>query len=118
MKLSDLRTKLTSMKGKAVRVLAATALAGAVLTAVPAAKAQRFSFGVQVGTPGYAGYVAPVPPPAYYTYPAYGYGYGYNSNYWAARRYDDWRAREAWARHEQWERYNRGYGYGGYGYRR
>ena len=38
MKLSEITTKLTCMKSKAMRVLAAATLAGAALAAVPAAQ--------------------------------------------------------------------------------
>ena len=102
MKLSDVTAKLTCMKGKAVRVLAASALAGAVLTAaVPAAKAQQFAFGVQFGGPRY--YAPPPPPPRVY---GYGYGYGYHPDYWQARRYEEFREHEARERHEQWDRHH------------
>lgn len=98
MKLSEITAKLTCMKSKAVRVLAASALAGAVLTAAaPAAKAQHFAIGVQFGGQRY---YAPPPP----VYPAYGYAYGYHPDYRQVRRYEDWRHRE-WVRHEEAERY-------------
>lgn len=110
MKLSNITAKLTFLKGKAVRVLAASALAGAVLTAAaPAAKAQHFAIGVQFGGPRY---VAPAPP-------VYGYGYGYAPGYWEHRRFLDERARAEFIRHGEWQRYHEPYGYGrGYGYRR
>ncbi len=100
MKLSDLTTKLTCMKGKAVRVLAAGALAGAVLTAAaPAAQAQRFGIGVQFGGPRY--FAPPPPPPR-----VYGYGY-YNGYYPGFHPYygGDWRYHN-YVRHEGWERYH------------
>jgi hypothetical protein len=66
MKLSNVISKLTSMKSSVVKVLAATALAGAVLVAAaPAAQAQRVVVGVRFGGPRYV-----VAPPAY-GYPAY-----------------------------------------------
>jgi hypothetical protein len=104
MKLSEITAKLTCIKGKAVRVLAAGLLAGAVLTAAaPAAQAQRFAFGVQFGGPRY---YAPPPPPAY------GYGYGYGG-YYEHRRWEEERAREAYYHHREWrEGYGRPYGYG------
>jgi opacity protein-like surface antigen len=66
--------KLTGIKSKAVRMLAAATLAGAVLAAAaPAAEAQRVIVGVGIGGPRY---YAPLPPHRFYPYPAYGYGYG------------------------------------------
>ncbi len=104
MKLSGIATKLTGIQGKAVRVLAAGMLAGAVLTAVaPAAQAQQFGVGVQFG-PRYA----PVPPPRF----GYGYGphYGY-PGYWEHRRFEDERRAEFF-RHQEWVRAHHAYGYG------
>lgn len=111
MKLSDLKAKLTggntlaSIKGNAVRVLAAGMLAGAVLTAAaPAAKAQHFAVGVQFGAPAY------VPPP-----PPRVYGYGAYPGYWEHRRWEQERERERRAeffRHQEWERFHHPYGYG------
>ncbi|HEY4354335.1 MAG TPA: hypothetical protein VGN16_01195 [Acidobacteriaceae bacterium] len=105
MKLSDITAKLTCIKGNAIRVLAATVLAGAALTAAaPAAEAQHFAVGVRIGGPRYV-----VPAPAYY-----GNGYGY-PGYWERRRIEEERAREAairrdeWARHHDGYRYDRGY---------
>jgi hypothetical protein len=99
MKLSDLSAKLTCMKGKAVRVLAASALAGAVLSAAaPAAQAQQIAFGVQFGGPRY---YAPPPPPVRV------YDYGYYRGYPAYTRpygYSDWRYHN-YVRHEEFERY-------------
>lgn len=67
MKLSNVTSKLTSMKSSVVKVLAATALAGAVLVAAaPAAQAQRVVVGVRFGGPGYV-----VAPPVAYGYPVY-----------------------------------------------
>ena len=97
MKLSNLTAKLTCMKGKAVRVLAASALAGAVLTAAaPAAQAQRFAIGVQFGGPRY---YAPAPPRVY------GYVPGYYGSYYHPYYGGDWRYRN-YVRHEEWERYH------------
>jgi hypothetical protein len=73
MKLSTLTTKLTSLKSRTFKILAATALAGAALTAaVPAAQAQRVVVGVGFGGPRY---YAP-PPPVVYG------GYGYYHHDW------------------------------------
>ena len=108
MKGSTLTTKLltnfTALRSAAVRSIATVALAGsAIALTTSAASAQRFSIGVGFGGPRY---VAPLPPPAY----GYGYGYGY----YGPRHYDgDWRAHEAWVRHEEWQRFHREpYGYG------
>ena len=98
MKLSDVTAKLTCMKGKAVRVLAASALAGAVLSAAaPAAQAQQFGIGVQFGGPRY--YAPPPPPPRVYGGYVQGYGPGYRPYY------GDWRYRN-YVRHEEWDRYH------------
>lgn len=100
MKLSNATTKLTCMKSKAVRVLAAATLAGAVLAAAaPAAQAQHFAIGVQLGGPQYY-----APAPAYY---------GYAPLYDEHRRFEEARERAAWERqqefrrHEQFERGDR-----------
>jgi hypothetical protein len=96
MKLSNVAAKLTCMKSKAVRVLAAATLAGAVLAAAaPAAQAQRVVLGVRIGGPRYV-----APAPAYY---------GYGRVYVAPRRFDD---RAEWARHERFERDHRFYDHG------
>jgi hypothetical protein len=93
MKLSDTTTKLTCMKSKAVRVLAAATLAGAFLAAaVPAAQAQQFAVGVQFGGPRY---VAPVP--VYY---------GPDRGFYERRRIEEERRAE-FIRHERWEREHR-----------
>lgn len=112
MKLSNLTAKLTCMKGKAVRVLAAGMLAGAVLAAAaPAAEAQRFAVGVRIGGPAYV-----APAPGYY---GYGYGYGYGDRgYWERRRIEEERAREAAIRRDEWARHHDGYRYYDRGYRR
>ena len=103
MKLSNITAKLTCMKGKAVRVLAAGMLAGAVLAAAaPAAEAQRFAVGVGIGGPAYV-----APAPAYY---GYGYGYG-DRGYWERRRIEEERAREAGIRRDEWARHHDGYHY-------
>jgi hypothetical protein len=87
MKLTNVATIL---KSKAVRVLAAATLAGAVLTAAaPAAQAQRFVVGVRVGGPRYV-----APAPVYY---------GYAPGYFDHRRFDE---HEAWIRHEQFDRFH------------
>jgi hypothetical protein len=91
MKLSNVAAKLTCMKSKAVRVLAAATLAGAVLAAAaPAAQAQRVVLGVRIGEPRYV-----APAPVYY---------GYRPAYFDHRRFDE---REAWARHERFDRDHR-----------
>jgi hypothetical protein len=96
MKLSNLTAKLTGMKFKVGGVLAAATLAGAVLVAgTPAAQAQGFGFGIQIGGPRY---YAPPPPVAVYGGYGYGgpvvYGNGYYNGY--GRVYGDgygWRNR-------------------------
>jgi hypothetical protein len=92
MKLSNVKAKLTSgLKNKAVRVLAAGALAGAIFTAAaPAAQAQRVVVGVRFGGPRY---FAPPPPVRFYGGPVYAYGYPYH---------DDWRFRHDF--HRDWRR--------------
>ena len=80
MKLSNVSAKLTNMKSNVVRVLAAAALAGAVLTVVtPAAEAQR---GVVVRFDG-PRYFRPAPPVRFYGGPVYFHDYGHR----------DWRYR-------------------------
>lgn len=94
MKLSTLTTKLTSLKSRTVKILAATALAGAAFTAaVPAAQAQRVVFGVGFGHR----YVAPAP---VYVGPAYGYGYGAGYGYY----HHDWRYEHRYERPYGWRR--------------
>lgn len=103
MKLSNLTAKLTCMKSKAVRILAAGMLAGAVLTvAAPAAKAQQFGFSVQYG-------------PRYYAPAPRAYGYGYYPGYWERHRAEEIR-REEFIRHQEWLRHHNGYGNGYYGH--
>ena len=72
MTLSNITSKLTSMKSSTVRILAAATLAGATLiAAAPAAQAQRIVVGI-----GGPAYYAPAPPVVYgYGYPGY-YGHG------------------------------------------
>lgn len=100
MKLSNVTTKLTCMKSKAVRVLAAATLAGAALAAVPAAQAQHFGVAIQFGGPRY---VAPAP--------VYGYGYApeydQRERFEAIRRHEAWERQQAFFRQEQWEREHR-----------
>jgi hypothetical protein len=94
MKLSNVTAKLTSLKSRTVKILAATALAGAALTAAaPVAQAQRVFVGVHFGGPRY---FAPAPPVVYG--PAFYGGYGY--------RHDDWRFRhdDRRFRHDGWRR--------------
>jgi hypothetical protein len=89
MKLSGVSAKLTCMKSKAVRVLAAATLAGAVLTlAAPAAEAQHFAVGVQIGG---SRYIAPAP--VYY-----------GPGYFERRRFEE---REAWLRQQEFLRHER-----------
>ena len=96
MKLSNVTAKLTCMKSKAVRVLAAATLAGAVLAAAaPAAQAQRVVLGVRIGGPRYV-----APAPVYY---------GYGPAYFDHRRFDE---HEAWVRHERFDRDHRFYDHG------
>jgi hypothetical protein len=69
--------KHTALQSKALKVLAAATLAGALLTAAaPAAEAQHFAVGVRVGGPVFFGprYVAPAPPVVVYGGPGF-YGY-------------------------------------------
>ena len=89
MKLTNVSAQLATMKSHAVKALAVAALAGAALAAVPAAQAQRFVVGVNVGGPRY---FAPAPPVVVYG-PAFYGGYGY--------RHDDWRFRHD---HRDWRR--------------
>jgi hypothetical protein len=108
MKLSDVTKKLTCMKSKAVRVLAAATLAGAALTAaVPAAQAQQFAIGVQFGGPRY---VAPVP-----VYYGQGRGYYERQRFEEQRRHQAWERRQAFLRHQQWEREHRFHDRGRFG---
>ena len=87
MKLSNVAAKLTCMKSKAVRVLAAATLAGAVLAAAaPAAQAQRVVVGVRIGGPRDV-----APAPVYY---------GYRPAYVAP-----WRGE--WGRHDRFDRDHR-----------
>jgi hypothetical protein len=93
MKLSNVTSKLTSMKSSVVKVLAATALAGAVLVAAaPAAQAQRVVVGVRFGGPRY------IAPPVAYGYPVY-----------VGPRYYGWHGRDAYVRHEDFYRGHYGY---------
>ncbi len=99
MKLSEATKKLTCMKSKVIRVLAAATLAGAVLTAAaPAAKAQHVVFGIQYGGQPYAqqGY--------------YGQQYdnGYYSGYGDQRR-DEWRRRQEYRRQQEYWRQQQEY---------
>jgi len=73
-----LTTVTNMLKSKAVKLLAGAALAGAILTAAPAAQAQRFF--VRFGGPRY---FAPAPPVVVYGGP----------RFYAPYRYDryDWR---------------------------
>jgi hypothetical protein len=78
MKLSDITTKLTSLKSR-TKIIAATALvAGAFTLAAPAAQAQRVYFGIHVGPR----HVAPVP--VYHPY----YGYDHHPYWHHDYRYD------------------------------
>jgi hypothetical protein len=94
MKLTNVTTML---KANAVKVLAATALAGALFTAAaPAAQAQHVAFGVQIGSPAYYGprYVAP---PVVYGHRDFYDPYAYDHRDWDVRyhhnfdRRDDYR---------------------------
>jgi hypothetical protein len=95
MQLSNLIAKLTFLKSKSVRFLAAATLAGAALTAaVPAAQAQHFAVGVRIGGPRYFAPPPPVVvyggPTVVYGGPAYAYGgrayaYGYDHRFDNAR---------------------------------
>jgi len=68
-----LTTVTTALKNNTLKMLAGAALAGALLTAAPAAQAQRVFFGVHVGGPvfyGHPRYFAP-PPPVLYGRPGF-----------------------------------------------
>lgn len=119
MKLSDVVAKLTFGKAReffrGMKVLGGVAVAAFALAA-PAAHAQAWGIGVQIGGPRYV-----VPGPAYGVYgPAYVEPrYGYAPGYWGERRAEQWRA-EQWRERQfreraEWERqrafYGRGYGY-------
>jgi len=85
MKLTNVTT---FVKNNAVKMLATAALAGAALTAAPAAQAQRVFFGVHVGGPVVYGprYYAPAPPVVVYGGPGYFYGHPYWHRGWDGRR--------------------------------
>jgi hypothetical protein len=85
MKLSSVTT---FMQSKAIKVLAAATLAVAVLAPAPAARAQHFAVGVQIGGPRFV-----APPPVFYG-PGY---YGY-------RRFDD---RAGFVRRDEFFRHDR-----------
>jgi hypothetical protein len=82
-----LTTFTTALKHNAVKLLAGAALAGAVLTAVPAAQAQRVFFGV-----GGPRYFRPAPPVV-----VYGPGF-YGPDFY--RFHHDWRFRHEY--HRDW----------------
>jgi hypothetical protein len=91
MKLSNLTAKLTDIKSKATRVLAAAALAGAVLAvAAPAAEAQHVI--VRFGGPRV---FVPAPPVRFYHGPIYAPAY-------PAFYHRDWRFR-----HDEFRGYRR-----------
>jgi hypothetical protein len=78
MKLSNVPAKLTWMQSKAVRILAATTLAGAMFAAAaPAASAQQVFVGAHFSGP--YRYVAPAPPVRFVRHDDWRY------------RHDDWR---------------------------
>ena len=112
MELAQVFAKLTGGRVKVLGTLGGLAIAGAVLTAAPAAQAQ-VAFGVQFGGPRY---YAPLPPRPVYRAPVYGYAPVYAPGYWGHRRYEDWRARE-WREHAYWEHRDRGLGFYGRGWR-
>lgn len=117
MKRSIVFAKLISSKTRVLSVVGGLALAGAALTtAAPAAGAQQFGIGVQIGGPRY---VAPVPPPVYRSFGSGFYAphtaYGYVApGYWDHRRAEEWRAHERWQ--HQREFYGRPEGFRGYPY--
>jgi hypothetical protein len=82
-----LTTFTTALKHNAVKLLAGAALAGAVLTAVPAAQAQRVFIGV-----GGPRFFRPAPPVV-----VYGPGF-YGPDYYRFHR--DWRFRHEY--HRDW----------------
>lgn len=97
MKLSNAVAKLTSGNIKVLSVLGGLALAGAAFTlAAPAASAQQFGIGVEIGGPRY---VVPVAPPVYRPY-----GYYAPQPVYVAPRYWDHGRVEAWRAHEDWDR--------------
>jgi hypothetical protein len=75
-----LTTVTTALKNNTLKMLAGAALAGAILTAAPAAQAQRVVFGIRFGGPRY---FAPAPPVVVYGRPGY-----------FGPRYDGWRDRD------------------------
>ena len=92
MKLTNVTTML---KANAVKVLAATALAGALFTAAaPKAQAQQVRFGVQFGGPVVYGprYVAP--PVVVYGHRDYYEPYGYYHRDWDDRYHRDFDRRD------------------------
>jgi hypothetical protein len=86
-----LTTFTTALRNNTVKLLAGAALAGAVLTAAPAAQAQRIVFGIGFGGPRF---YRPAPPVIVYGGPGY---YGY-------RHFDGWRDRDDFYRHHDWDR--------------
>ena len=80
-----LTTFTTALRNNTVKLLAGAALAGGILTAAPAAQAQRVFFGV-----GGPRYFRPAPPVIFY-----GPGY-YGPDYWRFHR--DWRFRHEYRR--------------------
>ena len=106
MKLLNVFAKLTTGSNRVLTMFGGMALAAAACTvAAPAAAAQQFGIGVQLGGPRYV-----APAPVYGTY-ARGYvvpRYGYTPGYWEERRAEEWRAREwhdhAFRDHGYWER--------------
>jgi len=83
--------KLTALKTKALKVLTAATLAGALFTAAaPAAQAQQFGVAVHVGGPygGGSRYFAPPPPRVIYGGPVF---YGGYRDY-----HRDWRFHHGW----------------------
>ncbi len=106
MKQSTVFAKLFPVKAKVLGTLGGLAIALVALgSAAPAANAQ-VAFGIAVGGPRYYAPV-PVPQPVYRPY---GYGPGYvaygraDEGYWAHRRDEGWRERQAWREHESRER--------------
>jgi hypothetical protein len=87
-----LTTFTTALRNHTLKMLAGAALAGAILTAAPAAQAQRIVFGVGFGGPRF---YRPAPPVIVYGEPGY---------YDRHRHFDGWRDRDDFYRHHDRDR--------------
>lgn len=101
MKLSQITAKLTPISSKAFSTLAVVTLVGAAIAAAaPAAQAQQWAVGVQVGRPGYVVEAPPVE--GYYA----GYGYRPDRDHeW--REHQEWLRQQEWLRRQEWIRHER-----------